>query len=141
MLRARSSRRARSTCQSPHSKTLLRTTAMSPQFPNDNYFDGFRTLPLLAQGRASQRITIRCLWNSGIHLFRILQERIRDCVLPAPHAVARKVKHEVQHIELTLPNVTVPGVLSGYLRWTSSLARLLEAARQELENDSAPLER
>ncbi|RZL78932.1 MAG: heavy metal translocating P-type ATPase [Rhodococcus sp. (in: high G+C Gram-positive bacteria)] len=33
------------------------------------------------------------------------------------------------------PNVTVPGDLSGYQQWTSSLARLLEAARQELEND------
>ena len=33
------------------------------------------------------------------------------------------------------PNVTAPGDLSGYQQWTSSLARLLEAARQELEND------
>ena len=33
------------------------------------------------------------------------------------------------------PNVTVPGDLSGYQQWTSSVARLLEAARQELEND------
>jgi AraC-like DNA-binding protein len=32
-------------------------------------------------------------------------------------------------------NAAVPGELSGYQQWTSSLAGLLEAARQELEHD------